>query len=167
MPNTTQDKKIVTTRMTTYTFFGVSRDGKLKQTSLSSLQGVFFASENEYPQKLPSQRTCLFTYFLVSIRPSAAYMIWPHGSQVAERHAFWWIATFFWRVTSLKTIMTLENPHFQEGIHLPSRWIFLPVMLVFWWGSPTSQWLITWLRSVIRKPYKRGSDYSMPSKTPS
>ena len=26
------------------------------------------------------------TYFLVSIRPSAAYMIWPHGSQVAEKH---------------------------------------------------------------------------------
>ena len=83
----------------------------------------------------------------------------PHGkSQVAEKHAVWWIATFFWRVTSLKTIMTLENPHFQEGIHLPSRWIFLPVMLVFWGGSPTSQWLITWLRLVIRNPYERGSD---------
>ena len=37
-------------------------------------------------------------------------------------------------------------------------------MSVFWGGSPTSQWLITWLRLVIRNPYKRGSDYSMLSK---
>lgn len=66
----------------------------------------------------------------------------------------------FYPTPPQKTNRTMEKQPWMK-IYLSSikkRWIFQPVMLVFWWGSPISQWLITWLRLVIRKPYKRGSD---------
>ena len=76
-------KKIVTTRMTIYTFFGVSRDGKLKQTSLSSLQGgVFRIRKWFFPQKLPSQRTCLLACAPIFWYPFVQVLLkWygPHG----------------------------------------------------------------------------------------